>query len=310
VLKNLTLFATTRCDLKCVHCLRGYPTSHNDFPLDLLPNLLDEARLFGAQHVGLTGGEPSLHPQFERLTDIILEAYYTLSFVSNGQDVKPYLAVFERYPGQVTSVALSLDDADPAGHDRNRGKPGAFEAVMASGRILVSAGCRVYFKARAHSREQMEAVMRLAKETGAFRIQFGGIIPAEWNRETVLKDDEALALVEFINDLKSKESPEIRSSSSLYAGSGIRGCDVFDFHTLNFNARGEMIFCCDINEEGMAEVLGRLGEQSLVELIGRWLRTAAELQTEPTRRIARGEMGEGFDTCAFCNQYFRQDQPV
>jgi MoaA/NifB/PqqE/SkfB family radical SAM enzyme len=40
VLKNLTLFATTRCDLKCAHCLRGYPTRHDDLPLDLLPNLL------------------------------------------------------------------------------------------------------------------------------------------------------------------------------------------------------------------------------------------------------------------------------
>ena len=40
MLKNLILFATTRCDLKCAHCLRGYPTRHDDLPLDLLPNLL------------------------------------------------------------------------------------------------------------------------------------------------------------------------------------------------------------------------------------------------------------------------------
>jgi molybdenum cofactor biosynthesis enzyme MoaA len=46
--------------------------------------LLDEARLFGVRHVGLTGGEPRLHPQFERLIEIILEADYKLSFVSNA----------------------------------------------------------------------------------------------------------------------------------------------------------------------------------------------------------------------------------
>ncbi|MCJ7530045.1 MAG: hypothetical protein MUO64_03305 [Anaerolineales bacterium] len=40
MLKSLTLFATTRSDLKCAHCLRGNPTRHDDFPLDLLPNLL------------------------------------------------------------------------------------------------------------------------------------------------------------------------------------------------------------------------------------------------------------------------------
>ena len=40
MLKNLILFATTRCDLKCAHDLRGYPTRHDDLPLDLLPNLM------------------------------------------------------------------------------------------------------------------------------------------------------------------------------------------------------------------------------------------------------------------------------
>jgi hypothetical protein len=40
MLKSLTLFATTRCDLKRAHCLRGYPTRYDDLPIDLLPNLL------------------------------------------------------------------------------------------------------------------------------------------------------------------------------------------------------------------------------------------------------------------------------
>ena len=43
-----------------------------------------EARLFGAQHVGLTGGEPRLYPQFERMKGIILEVDYKLSFASNA----------------------------------------------------------------------------------------------------------------------------------------------------------------------------------------------------------------------------------
>jgi len=47
--------------------------------------------------------------------------------------------------------------------------------------------------------------------------------------------------------------------------------------------------------------LGRLGEQPLAQIIGRWLRTCCDLQTLRTRRIAGGEMGEGVDTCSFCN---------
>ena len=59
-----------------------------------------------------------------------------------------------------------------------------------------------------------------------------------------------------------------------------------------------MIFCCDINEEGTPAVLGRLGELPLAELIGRWLRTCGDLQTERARCIADSEMRDGFDSCA------------
>ena len=77
-------------------------------------------RLFGARHVCLTGSEPRFRPQFEHPAEIIVEAGYKLNLVSNGQDIAPYLALFQRYPEYVTSVALSLDDADHVAHDRNR----------------------------------------------------------------------------------------------------------------------------------------------------------------------------------------------
>ena len=97
MLDRIVLFTILRCDLNCIHCLRGHPVERPDFPLELLPRLLEEAQLFGARHVTFTGGEPHLHPQFIELASAIAEAGYTWNFVSNGQQTQPYLPVLERY---------------------------------------------------------------------------------------------------------------------------------------------------------------------------------------------------------------------
>jgi molybdenum cofactor biosynthesis enzyme MoaA len=68
-----------------------------DFPLELLPRLLEEAQIFGVRHVTLTGGEPHLHTQFIELVSAIVRCRYTWNFVSNGQQTQPYLPVLERY---------------------------------------------------------------------------------------------------------------------------------------------------------------------------------------------------------------------
>lgn len=77
MLTHLVIVTTLRCDLKCEHCLRGFPKERPDFPLELLDKLLTEAMPFGARHVALTGGEPHLHPRFEQMVDTIVRYGYT-----------------------------------------------------------------------------------------------------------------------------------------------------------------------------------------------------------------------------------------
>jgi MoaA/NifB/PqqE/SkfB family radical SAM enzyme len=71
MLTNLALIVTTRCDYHCAHCLRDLSDEKVDFLLELLPKLLEQARPFGARHVGFTGGEPHLHPHFAELVEMV-----------------------------------------------------------------------------------------------------------------------------------------------------------------------------------------------------------------------------------------------
>ena len=84
LLTGIGLITTTRCDLHCQHCLRCLSDQKVDFPPELLPRLLNEARPFGANHVGFTGGEPHLHPRFSDLVETVANAGYTWLFVSRS----------------------------------------------------------------------------------------------------------------------------------------------------------------------------------------------------------------------------------
>ena len=117
MLSSIALINTTRCDLKCQHCLRGFPENRQDFPLDLLDKLLTEASVFGARQVGLTGGEAYLHPQFEQMVETIVRYGYTWHFTSNGQSTKVYLPLMKRTREQFTHLTVSIDGVNAETHD-------------------------------------------------------------------------------------------------------------------------------------------------------------------------------------------------
>lgn len=303
MLHNLVLILTTRCDLKCAHCLRGFPQQRPDFPLDLLESLLAQALPFGAKHVALTGGEPHLHPHFEQVVEKIVAYGYGWHFVSHGGRTEPYLPLLEKYRERVSHVALSLDGADAATHDTIRNRPGAFERVKAAAQIYRERGFRLRLAVTLNRRNrgQLTAIVERAQEWGAYGINLAGVIPVDWAQELVLSDEESLEVYHEALALRERSGFDIRVLSSLYTHGGVYFCGNLSLRELPFNARGELIFCCDTTGEGAK--IGSLREKPLQALIQDWLQRSYALQAERVRRIATGQMGQKFDTCAFCNAF-------
>jgi len=303
MLNHIAIVTTLRCDLKCQHCLRGFPKQRPDFPVELLDKLLIEALPFGARHVALTGGEPGLHPHFEQIVEKIVSYGCSWHFVSNGQRTKPYLPLMERYKDQFRNVSLSLDGATAATHDKIRGRKGAFERVIGSAKEYIQAGYRVKFAAvlNRQNKDEMEGLVNLAMDLGASSIGFGGTIPTPWNQNLVLSDEESLHLWEQAAALREKLCFEVQTASALYTRGGVNFCGILNLRELAFNSRGEMIFCGDTMQHGV--VIGPLAEQPLSALIQHWIEHSAALQCQRAKQIAEGNMGEGFDTCAFCNRF-------
>ena len=55
-----------------------------ELPLAIIEHVLREGKGCGIDHLAFTGGEPTLHRQFEAIVPRVCEAAYTFSLVSNG----------------------------------------------------------------------------------------------------------------------------------------------------------------------------------------------------------------------------------
>jgi len=302
MLDHLVLLTTTRCNLRCGHCLRGYDQPAQDFPLELLPRLLNDARLYGAHHVALTGGEPGLHPCFAELVALLVKTGYTWHFVSNGLRTDLYLPAIEANPSSLTAVALSLDGGKPETHNAVRGRPEAFERLLQAAQTYRDRGIPVRLAVTLNrlNKEEIPRMLALAEEWGVRRMNIAAVIPTPWNGDLALSENERAELYLSIQEIKQTVKLNIRTLSSLHTRGGVYFCNNLGLREVVIDSAGSMLFCCDLVEGGTP--LGSLYEQSLPLLMEKWLETSAWLQRERVRRIAAGDMPEGFDGCAFCGE--------
>ena len=143
-LNELYFYLTAGCNLACRHCwlapkLDVDGTKYPTLPVALFEQILDEARPLGLSAVKLTGGEPLLHPQIERLLDAVRERGLSLRVETNGVLCTPRMAAaIAKNPSRY--VSISIDGVDAATHDGVRGVPGSFELALRAVNNLVEAG--------------------------------------------------------------------------------------------------------------------------------------------------------------------------
>ncbi len=133
----VTLYVTTRCDEKCVHCFyweQLNPQPNRDFTLDEFERTF--ASMGEIYNLFIGGGEPFLRPD---LAEILLEAerrnnVANVYVPTNGQHTERAVAVLEKTlsaaPRQRFHLNLSVDHCDPDEYDRIRGRQGAWRRML------------------------------------------------------------------------------------------------------------------------------------------------------------------------------------
>src|SRR6059058_5826439 len=296
---------TEHCNLRCPHCIRDDVTTVRSLDAGLIESVLDQAiALYGSVVVSLTGGEPLLHPELDRLVELFAGRRVPYRFVSNGWHVRRLMPLFDRYPPE--AVRLSLSGATQDVHDAERGR-GSFRRVLLAVALFTSrriaASLSIVIDRR--DRHQLRAAADLAEGLGCVRLHviLPQPVPGSVARDSDLPPEEWLA-VRHETEAIARE-PGRRTVVALDYGAPFDGpespCETFALKRIYVDTRGRVCTCCQLSQYGAneTEVVADLHHESLASAHCKYVARLRELRAA---QAPRSDGGDVFDTlpCIRC----------
>jgi MoaA/NifB/PqqE/SkfB family radical SAM enzyme len=290
---------TDRCQLDCQHCLRDPAQAPRDLPLALFRKVLAEAkRVYHCEQVALTGGEPTLHPDFEGLLDAIVEHGFDWHLVTNGKRFARLLDLLKDSPERrthLTAVNLSLDGATEATHDAIRGA-GSFREVMLAATLCTAHQIPFVLQMAVNAKNQheIEAMGLLASQLGAKRASFAML------QATGTHHDHALYLSprswQNVQDRIERLMETLKLPVGMPEGfphpQPFHTCEPFASTQLHVDLEGRLNLCCQHSgipsTTADSDVAGDLNEMSLVEAHGKLLGIIHKTQADKLVRLSKG----------------------
>ncbi len=99
---------TRQCNLRCPHCfVEGGVARSTEMSTERILRLLDEWATMGVFSVVITGGEPTIHPDFLRIVRHAYDLGFTVSIATNGMALTD--AVLADIPQDDVIISVSLD---------------------------------------------------------------------------------------------------------------------------------------------------------------------------------------------------------
>ncbi|MBN1879711.1 radical SAM protein [bacterium] len=287
-LRVFYLYLSDGCNLHCRHCwitprmVKGQPMPGECLDFKLLKLAIHEAKPLGLTAAKLTGGEPTLHPDFRRIVDYLTEENLDFTMETNGTLINRELAV-HLSKTRLSHIAVSLDSPNPGDHDRFRGLTGAFNLTVRGINNLVEAGFspQIIMSVYKENLNQVEELIEFAVSIGAGSVKFNPVSPsgrgAELHQKGLsLNFDDIIELTHRIRGplqdrypiyLCNMIPPALLTIKELLRHGGSEGiCGVW--HILGILGTGDMALC-GIGRNIPELCFGRLGKDSIREV---WIR--------------------------------------
>jgi radical SAM protein with 4Fe4S-binding SPASM domain len=175
---------TPACNNRCVGCPNVFPrngrTHEGGEPASEPLRLADWRALVDrlathAQRVKLTGGEPTLHPEFQSIVEYLDALGVEFVVFTNGRWVEPaaLLDVLAR-ARRLVGLLVSLHGARAQSHEAFAGVPGSFEETVENIRRAVARGITVAISTvlTCQALDETAAILELSEELGAHHVVF------------------------------------------------------------------------------------------------------------------------------------------
>lgn len=285
---------TNRCNFSCVHCIRSEDGPHSYLPISIVNKALTEAQAYQpVRLVAFTGGEPTLHPQFADIVQIVTTHGYRFTFVTNGWNFSPTFAKIQPWKSSLESVSLSLDGASESTHDILRRQPGSFRRLMQAISLCHVHGVPVQLNmvVTHANRDELEAMAILASRLGCEALGYGHCQPTPDALATnlVLTARERRDVETDIAALQQMFTMPIFLAGDHYTASRFAQCPQLQMQEFNIDYRGYLTACCTLsNYRGgtpETDVLADLHEMSFIEAHRRLITKITQINLEKLERL-------------------------
>jgi MoaA/NifB/PqqE/SkfB family radical SAM enzyme len=295
---------TEHCNLRCPHCIRDDVTTVRCLDAGLIESIVDQAlALYGPIVASFTGGEPLLHPEFDRIAGGVAHRGVPYRFVTNGWHWRRIASLVDRHPPQ--SVRLSLSGADEAVHDLERGR-GSFRRVLQSVAVLTSRRVPTWLSivVDRRDRHQLREAADLAESLGCTGITFilPQPTPGSAARDSDLPPEEWMPVRQAVEELAAEPR---RSFVQLDYGAPSDGveapCQTFELKRIYIDSHGRLCTCCQLSCYGFneAEVVADLRTTPLAEAYRGYVERIARLRAAQRPDPIEGRMTDPFP-CLRC----------
>ena len=181
------------CNLKCAGC--GRIREYKDIMDQRLSveECLAAAVEAGAPIVCLTGGEPLLHPDIEKIVNGIIAQKRFVNIATNGLLLESSLGKFK--PGPYLNLVLHIDSMAET-HDRYTGRRGTFDTAVSAIKAAKNAGFQVLINTTIYKQTKIAEIKQLFTLLAGLRVDGIMIAPA-FSYEAV-KEDNFLSREEMV----------------------------------------------------------------------------------------------------------------
>ncbi len=182
--ENELIFAflelTPACNNRCVGCSNVFSDHRVPAPLNAQHWIesIDKLRPH-IKFLKLTGGEPTLHPEFEKIVNHLAKEGLSFRLLTNGRwPRKEQLADFLADIDVVESLLISLHGHNAESHEKFTMTPGSFEDAVETIRLAVSKGLKVATSTviTKYNWDKLDEIYRFSLELGADHVVFNRYI--------------------------------------------------------------------------------------------------------------------------------------
>ena len=173
---------TPACNNACLGCGNVFADNRSPEPLSVRKwcAVLDRIAP-STSWLKITGGEPTLHPEFEQIIEYVAALGIPFTLFTNARWLQPRRLVrFLSDIPQLDGLLVSLHGARAQSHEAFTCTPVSFDETVANIRLAVDAGLKVTTSSvlTRHSCSEVEAIVALGQDLGAHHAAFQRFIGA------------------------------------------------------------------------------------------------------------------------------------